>query len=191
MKKLVQGVGINDVDYLVLPKNGAYCPFYRTWNNVLIRCYSPAEHKRNPAYIGCYMDDEFLTFSTFKDWMINQDWEGKELDKDLLIKDNKRYSKESCIFIPKAVNMFMTDKANCRGDMPIGVVYQDWCKMKYTAQIMNPFTKKRERNLGRFSTPEEAHLAWKKRKHMLSCELAEQQTDPRVAEALRTRYIKK
>ena len=58
---------------------------------------------------------------------------------------------------------------------------------KFSATIGNPFTKKQE-HLGYFTCPNEAHQAWKKRKHELACQLADIQTDQRVAEALRIRY---
>ena len=46
---------------------------------------------------------------------------------------------------------------------------------------------KRE-HLGYFSTPEEAHEAWRKRKDDLAQRVADEESDPRVVEALRKRY---
>lgn len=42
-QKIVRGVGINDADYNVaVTVDGVkrYCPYYRTWSNLLSRCYS-------------------------------------------------------------------------------------------------------------------------------------------------------
>ena len=58
---------------------------------------------------------------------------------------------------------------------------------RYQAQCENPFTGKNE-NLGYFSTPEEAHEAWRKRKHELAQLVAATESDPRVVEALKKRY---
>jgi len=55
-KVLVHGIGINDANYQVCPRKGkerAVCPFYSAWKGMLRRCYSPAEQKRYPNYIGC------------------------------------------------------------------------------------------------------------------------------------------
>ena len=43
-------------------------------------------------------------------------------------------------------------------------------------------------SLGYFSTPEEAHEAWRKRKHELAQLVAATEVDLRVVEALKKRY---
>ena len=58
---------------------------------------------------------------------------------------------------------------------------------KFMSNCRNPFTKKRE-HLGLFECEREAHQAWLTRKLELAKELAEIQTDPRVAESLINRY---
>lgn len=189
MKRLVQGVGVNDADYKVTQYiNGKQfmCPFYDRWKSMLERCYSSKFHMKNPAYIDCLVCDEWLIFSNFKAWMERQDWSGKELDKDLLIAGNKTYSPSACLFIPKDINQFTNDLRSARGEYPIGVCFNNWHKM-LNALCRNPFTKKQE-NLGYFNCQIKAHEAWRKRKHELACQLADLQTDDRVAEALRNRY---
>lgn len=118
--------------------------------------------------------------------MEKQDFEGKQLDKDLLFEGNKIYSAESCVFVDGAVNSFTIDCGASKGEWPIGVC---WSKEheKFVAQCKNPFTKKGE-YLGYFSCPNEAHQAWLKRKFELAHLLAEEQTDERVAKALVDRY---
>lgn len=96
VRELVYGVGVDDLDYpkkKLLP-NGKYsfCPYYQRWRGMIRRCYSKAQLGKNPNYEGCTVCDEWLTFSNFKSWMEKQDWEGKELDKDLLVRGNKVYS---------------------------------------------------------------------------------------------------
>ena len=194
---LVYGVGINDADYNVYEYgyvNGKRvyvwrCPFYRTWKDMLKRCYSEKHHQRQPTYKDCSVCDEWLLFSNFKRWMEQQDWEGKQLDKDLLIEGNKVYSPDTCIFVDRKINTFVVDSGATRGNYMIGVSL-DKRRNKFKAECSNPFTGKRE-HLGYFTDELEAHLAWKARKHELACQFADSEycTDPRLAEALRTRYL--
>ena len=120
--------------------------------------------------------------------MVEQDWEGNQLDKDLLFEGNKIYSADTCVFVSPMVNTFVNDSGASRGKWLIGV-YWDKEKAKFRAQCCNPFAKKNEK-LGRFDSEIEAHEAWAKRKLELAHELAAIQTDERVAKALVDRYSK-
>ena len=199
-KRLVQGVGVNDSDYVVSKRetigcvNGKrkqkmvwVCPYYQTWADMLKRC-SEKWKERHPTYKGCSVSDEWLTFSVFKNWMMAQDWEGMQLDNDILFEGNKDYGPEACVFVSGMVNSFTLDSGAARGEWLIGVA---WYKPteKFRAQCRNPFTKKNE-HLGYFTCEQEAHEAWLKRKLELAYELAAIQTDPRVAESLINRYSK-
>lgn len=198
-KKLVFGVGINNSDYAVDKKetigyvNGKRkqklvwaCPFYRAWVGMLRRCYSVKFLEKQPTYKDCSVCEEWLLFSNFRSWMEQQDWEGKQLDKDIL-GDGKLYSPESCVFVSQTVNNFVTDRANARGDFPIGV-YWNKNAQKFIAQCCNPFSTKKLEYLGLFACPNEAHQAWLARKLELARILAKEQDDPRVAKALVERY---
>ena len=57
----------------------------------------------------------------FKRWMEKQDWEGKQLDKDIIKKGNKLYCPEFCFFVDNKVNSILTDPAAARGGTPNGV----------------------------------------------------------------------
>ncbi|CAL9956946.1 HNH endonuclease [Vibrio phage K63] len=196
MAKLVCGVGVNDAKYKVNKYqmvNGKQvsvwvCPFYHRWKSMLRRCYSDSCHKVQPTYKGCEVCDDWLVFSNFKRWMENQDWSGKQLDKDLLIPGNKIYSPDACVFVSKQLNMFTTDSAASRGDYPIGVFFNGR-EEKIQSQCRNPFTGKQE-NLGFFDCEIKAHKEWLKRKHQLACELAKHQSDERLSLALMSRYAK-
>lgn len=197
--RLVFGVGINDADYVVQRKetievNGKRkqkliweCPYYRTWKSMLGRCYSTKLQERQPTYKGCSVSEEWLRFSNFKRWMESQNWEGKQLDKDLLFEENKVYSPKTCVFVTRTVNSFTTDRGNDRGEWLIGVT---WHKAtgKFESQCRNQITKKQE-YLGLFTCELEAHQAWLKRKLELAHELAAIQTNERVAKALIERYL--
>lgn len=190
-ERLVHGVGINDAEYAVQPKvdgKQVTCPFYRVWQSMLTRCYSDKYQAKQPTYIGCMVCEEWLIFSNFRKWMVKQNWEGNQLDKDLLFKGNKKYSPEACVFVPRIVNSFTNDCGSARGNHLIGCCWHK-TKGKFMARCSNPFTKKLE-HLGTFNSELDAHKAWKRRKHELACQLADSShvTDERVANALRVRY---
>ena len=195
--KLVYGVGINDADYNVVRTETIdgkrvrvwTCPFYRVWNSVLERGYSEKLHQKHSTYKSCSVCEEWWIFSKFRKWMEIQDWEGKQLDKDLLVEGNKVYSPDTCIFVDGKINSFVIDSGAARGEYLIGVCWKK-ANNKFQAICNDPFTGKQE-YLGLFTDELEAHLAWKARKHEHACKLAESElvSDPRLVEALKTRYI--
>ena len=198
-RKLVYGVGVNDADYAVAEfvtvgyvggkrkqKKVWACPYYGVWADMLKRCYSTKYQEGSPTYVGCTVAVKWLKFSNFKAWMEKQDFECKQLDKDLLFEGNKVYAPDTCVFVTQMVNSFTNDQGARRGERLIGMHWNKE-KSKFQVQCCNPFTKKQE-HLGYFICEQEAHQAWRKRKDELAHELAAIQTDPRIAEALRKRY---
>ena len=198
MNKLVYGVGVNDLDYRVqvyeyvtdnegrrVRKPVFRCKYYETWTSMLKRCYSKKYLESNPSYNGTSVCSDWLSATTFRKWMEQQDWNGKCLDKDIIVPRSKLYSPETCAFVPQATNSFVARDAS-RGEYPVGAYL---CKRtgKYYAQCRNHFTGKHE-SLGYYSTPEEAHEAWRKRKYDLAQRVAARESDPRIVEALRKRY---
>lgn len=198
-QRLVWGFGINDSDYTVqkyeyygfvgIKQNKKLvwmCPFYSAWKDMLKRCYSERSLEKNPTYRGCTVSEEWKLFSNFRKWMKGQDWEGMQLDKDVLFVGNRVYSSEMCVFVSRQVNNFLTNSGSARGEWPIGV---NWHKVtgKFVAQCSNPFTGKSE-HLGLFTCPQQAHKAWLSKKLEHAYALAAIQTDPRVAKALIERY---
>jgi hypothetical protein len=181
----IYGVGVNDADYPILAQ-GVLCKYYRVWQHMMERGYSEKYKTKNPTYRDCSVAKEWHSFMAFKDWMQWQDWRGKNLDKDIIVSGNKLYRKDLCAFVDRSVNTFILDCGSRRGSYPIGVHFCNTSN-KFKAQCQNPFSKKREQ-LGYFDCPKKAHEAWRKRKHELSCLLAKEQTDPRVAHSLMNRY---
>lgn len=195
--KYVAGVGINDAGYpvdiriSVNKKNGKRsqkviwkCPYYARWKEIIIRCYSPRHLKKRPTYKDCIVCDEWLIFSNFKAWMETQDWEGKFLDKDILVQGNREYSPKTCVFVSNVVNCFINESPNRKSETLIGVTLKAG---KYIAQCRNPFTRENE-YLGRYLTEFEAHQAWLECKKKHAKELCKMQDDPRVGQALVDRY---
>lgn len=194
-KTPIYGVGINDVEYHVTKRekiNAKWkitwrCPYYATWSSMLERCYSEKKQNTNPTYRGCTVSEEWLTFSNFRKWMIEQEWEGMQLDKDLLVSGNKHYSAETCVFVTQQVNNFLVDSGKTRGKYLIGV-YLNKGNNKYISSCRNPFTTKQE-HLGYFNNEAEAHKTWLSKKLEHAYALAAIQTDERIAIALISRYL--
>lgn len=175
-RKLVFGVGINDADYIVRPRiNGKLltCPFYAKWYDMLTRCYSAKMHKRHQTYKDCSVFDGWLIFSNFKKWMIRQDWEEKDLDKDLRYTGNKIYSPETCIFVSQEINTLTMDCGASRGELPKGV-YLHHGGVRFVASYTGYGKKK---HIGCFGSPEKASEAYKKEKSQHILDIATTQDE--------------
>ena len=197
-KRLVYGVGTNDADYITqVWEDLGYvgqkrkrklvwtCPYYSRWKHMLHRCYSEKYHAKH-NYKDCTVAEDWLLFSNFRKWMVEQEWRGLQLDKDILILGNKVYSSETCVFVTSKTNSFMLESGKARGEWLIGVCWKELNK-KFQASCKNPFTDKKE-YLGLFDCQYEAHKAWLSKKLEHAYALAAMQTDQRVAKALIERY---
>lgn len=191
MTKLVCGVGINDADYRTswydVDGKRVRCPFYMHWKVMLERCYTAKIQERQPRYKGCTVYEPWLRFSEFRNWMEAQDWEGRFLDKDLLVEGNRVYGPETCVFLTKQENNFLM----CREDVgETGLVGSriEESTGRYTSRI-SEFGK--QVHLGTYETAELAHNAWFSRKLQLAEILASQSGDSRVAAALLSRNYSK
>ena len=85
------------------------------------------------------------------------------LDKDILCKGNKIYSRETCIFVPQRINTLFVKSDKTRGKNPIGV--SDLPSGKYEVMCSNGYGK--TIRLGTYSTEEEAFQAYKEYKENL------------------------
>lgn len=174
LKATIYGIGINDYNGKVMI-NSKFIKSYRTWYDMLGRCYNEKIHQKRQTYIGCKVCDEWLYFSNFKKWYdknyYNIDDERMELDKDILHKGNKIYSPETCVFVPQNINSLFTKRNLIRGILPIGV-YWDKQYQKYRTQCNNG-KKGKTINLGRFNTPEEAFNIYKNFKENIIKEVAD------------------
>lgn len=158
-RSLVYGVGVNDwVDAVKV--GGKHINEYKLWASMLQRCVSKTYKQKKPTYQGVTCSKEWLSMtkfiedvSQFKGFGL----EGWQLDKDILQKGNKLYSKATCCFVPAEINSLLTKSDKVRGEWPVGV-YFDKARCKFVASIqINGKTK----NAGRFNTPEEAFQAYK------------------------------
>ena len=182
----VYGVGVIGDKY-PSKVNGVLTKEYKLWTSMLVRCYSDNSKKRRPTYEGCEVSDNFKSYEYFYEWCNKQvgfGVEGFELDKDLLIKGNKLYSEDSCVFIPVEINSLLVKRENMRGKYLIGV---HWCNTKkvFVAQVSK--NKGMQEHLGVFNTELEAFRAYKQAKETFIKEQANKfksQIDDRAYEAL-------
>ena len=175
--RLVYGVGMNDADYQTQPNiNGktVICMFYSRWTTMLSRCYSEKVQKRCPTYIGCSVCDDWLLFSSFKKWMEKQDWNGRHLDKDLLIYGNKIYSPEACLFVPQEINKLLRVNRTSPTKRMIGTIKAS--KKRFVASCNDG--KGNTVHLGLFETEQEAHNTYCDYKYKIIKEIALQQSEP-------------
>lgn len=192
--KLVYGVGINDADYPVTKTEVIdgkstqvwRCPIYWTWKDMLRRCYSEEFKQLRPSYQDCSTVLEWHYFMNFRAWMSEQDWEGKELDKDILLPGNKIYGPDTCVFVTTKVNNFIIDRSLDRGLYPVGVYFSK-SSNNFRAYCQDVNTNKRVW-LGTFSDPKEAHECWLSFKLSQAYILAAEESDGRVGKALIDRY---
>ena len=167
------GVGINDIDVKVKPKDAVSNPVYAKWQRMLERSYCPKYKSKFPTYTNVRVCERWLTFSHFRfDYLnlINGVDERKIfiLDKDLIVKGNKIYSPDTCCLLPSKINSFLVSNSTKRGSLPRGVSKRTKGD-KFMVTLSYGGVNK---NLGNYSTPEEAFQVYKEAKESASKVLA-------------------
>lgn len=166
--RLVYGFGISDIPVSI---NGVHLPEYKIWKAMLRRCYSKNRSTYSKNYLLCTVSDDFKYFSNFKKWCQTQIGFGEDgfhLDKDLLVKGNKIYSKDTCVFLPSEINIMIINQNNKRGDCPIGVCFNKKLG-KYQSTVT---TRGKAVHLGLFESPVSAFKAYKKEKELILIDFA-------------------
>lgn len=178
-EKRYYGVGyLGEGDYKA-SENGKHTKCYKTWYDMLRRCYDEKYHERQPTYIDCEVDEEWLCYTNFGDWFKENYYEieGQKmcLDKDILHKSNKIYSPDTCVFVPQNINKLFTKNDNNRGEYPIGVYYDKATgKFKTYCNIYDfKENKTKRKHLGYYNTPEDAFKSYKQFKERYIKEVAE------------------
>ena len=158
------------------------CPYFSKWTGVKNRV------NRNSTK-NITVCEGWLYFSNFKEWMLDKDWEGKELDKDLgsYLQGGKDrvYSPETCHFIPKYLNTFLAAiMVYLDGDRTQGANYQEdrdsWlCQVRVDGK---------KRFIGRFSLQCQANKAWHEYKSKLFLEEIHKHKDEVYCDILKELY---
>lgn len=176
----VFGVGITGLEPTV-DENGKMIDSYNCWCGMLKRCYSAKYQDKYPTYKGCSVCNDWLYYSNFKNWYDENYYEidnqTSQLDKDILVKDNKVYSPNTCMFVPQFINKLFTKRQKTRGELPIGVCYHKAIK-KYQAQLrIYKNGKSTLKHLGCYNTPNEAFEVYKQAKEDYIKEVADEYKD--------------
>lgn len=190
----VYGVGITGLQP-TRDENGKKINSYVCWKKMLQRCYSAKYQEKQPTYIGCCVSDDWLYYPNFKNWYDKNYYEinnkTSQLDKDILIKNNKVYSPDTCVFVPQFINSLFIKNQNVRGEQPIGVYFNKTNK-KYQASLsVFKDGKKTKKHLGYFNTIDEAFKAYKQAKEDYIKEVADEYKDKIPVELYKSMYAYK
>ena len=146
-------------------ENGKIIKSYSVWKSMLSRCCSGEFKKKYPTYNNCTVCEEWHNYSNFKKWYDDNyyeiDEERMDLDKDILVKGNKVYSPDTCVFVPQNINILFIKRNKARGKYPIGVYFNKNANkfMAYCHIFYNG--KSQQKNLGYYNNIEEAFNAYK------------------------------
>ena len=182
--KIVFGVGyIGNGKHKVCDKNGKITKCYRTWHDMLKRCYDEKFHEKCPTYKDCEVSEEFHNFQNFSYWYMDNYYEieGENmcLDKDILWKGNKVYSPDTCIYVPERINTLFIKCDKTRREYPIGVCHDKRPRKFITHCRIYDFKKNKSKkiHLGYYDTQEKAFEAYKQFKEQYIKEVADYYKD--------------
>ena len=187
----VYGVGITGLE-TIRDENGELLDSYICWRDMLRRCYSAKYQEKQPTYKGCRVCDDWLYYSNFKNWYDKSYYEVEnktsQLDKDILIKGNKVYSPDTCVFVPNFINLLFTKRQKSRGELPIGVCYHKASKKYQAGLSVFKNGKSTFKAIGCFNTVNEAFEAYKKAKEDYIKEVADNYKDEIPVELYKSMY---
>lgn len=142
--------------------------YYSHWAHMMDRCYNKKISNSS---------DYFHNFQNFAKWCEDNYYEinGEKicLDKDILIKNNRTYSPNNCLFVPDRINTLFCKTDKVRGDYPIGCSYN---KEKNMIEVHCSTLNKRE-HLGYYNTTKEAFQIYKQFKENYIKEVADEYKD--------------
>lgn len=166
-KRLVYGVGLNDSTFQTTIRISGKIythTCYKTWKDMLKRCYSPNYKQMYKTYDGVFVCEEWKSFNNFYEWWIKNYVVDYELDKDLLNCGNKIYSPKFCIYIPRELNNFCRLHQKKGTKEGRGVL---WYKKSNTYHVRLSVDGK-SIFVGACKTVQEAEKLWKEQKLKLA-----------------------
>lgn len=165
-ERTVYGVGYLGEGKYKAWENGKKTRVYTAWNSMLQRCYDEKYHKKYSTYIGCKVNEEFHNFQNFGEWdevnYYKVEGEIMCLDKDILVKHNKIYSPETCIYVPQTINNLFTKCNKSRGNYLIGIsLFKNGKYVAHCSLTDLETGKSKNKTLGYYETQEKAFEVYK------------------------------
>ena len=146
-------------------ENGKQTKTYKTWLAMFTRCYDENARCYNENYKDCIVSEEWWNFQNFALWYEQNYYDIEEeqmhLEKDFLVKGNKIYGPEYCVFCPRSINSMLTTNKSRRGDSPIGTSY-DSRDRKYYVRVQDGHGN--SHSLGSYSNSYDAFKVYKEKK---------------------------
>lgn len=153
--RLVHGFGVNDLQNMSKTRE------YQLWVDMIKRSKSDVFKRKRQTYANIDCSNDWLLFSNFLSDISTMkgfrktDW---HLDKDILIKGNNIYSKETCCFVPVEINNIFLRNKSLKKDIPTGV-YLDKKSGKFRACVS---VGKKQIKYGMFTDPILAFAEYKR-----------------------------
>lgn len=189
IRPLIYGQGFNDGS-LPTKLNGKHLKEYLVWRAMICRCYSAYSLKLKPTYKGVEVCENFKSYSYFYNWCQNQVGFKRPdfvFDKDILDPTGRIYSEANCVFIPQALNKLLTLRQRDRSKHALGVIKEKGKEPRFKSLLNMGVRYSRNVSKETFSSVEEAHQDYLRRKKDFICQQAEKyraDLDVRVYEAL-------
>lgn len=157
-------------------KNGNTKKSYNVWKGIIDRCCDEKFQKEHQSYQGCSICDEWLCYENFEKWYNENyyeiDGEMMCVDKDILYKNNKIYSPDTCIIVPTRINSMFKHRRKNKSIYPIGVGYAADKKL-FTATAKCGDVRKTTYH----KTSEEAFYSHKEMKEKMIKQIADEYKD--------------
>lgn len=168
------GVGYYGEGEFVGRKDGKITKEYNAWISMLHRCYDAERQIKDKTYVDCTVHPNWHNFQNFAGWFTKQNLynhPGSELDKDLMVRDNKIYCEEFCCLLPKKINSTLAFKRYERETKGVW-----FCEEENKYRVCSFFNGK-SKIIGRFTSKEEASDFYKLNKERTVRGLAEEFKD--------------
>lgn len=143
---------------------------YHKWASILQRCentdYATNIDKSIASYKNCSVCDEWLNFQNFAEWYYDNYYNCENeplcIDKDILFHGNNIYSPQTCILIPRRLNLLFIKELKRRGNLLIGAQR----KSRGDGFISTLSTSNGVKYIGTFNDEMSAFQAYKREKEL-------------------------